>query len=144
MADNRLIIDHSERLAQYAPGIIDNSTIVYDGTQINGAAATSIGHAVTLTAANTVALCADADHIYGVLTEVEWDGKCTIQIQGYVQLPGGVSALLTSGLAIVGALGAASAKGFVRGVVIATLADVAKGRGEIVDPTTTTAVWVRL
>lgn len=142
MADNRTVIDHSERLAQYAPGIVDNSTIVYDSTLIGGSA--GVGKAVVLTAANTVALAADADHIYGVLTQVEWDGKCTIQVQGYVQLPGGTAALLTTGLAVVGALGAASAKGFVRGVAIATLADVAKGRGEIVDATTTTAVWVRL
>jgi len=142
MADPRLIIDYTELQAEYAPAIIDNSTITYDSTQLHGSA--QIGLAVTLSGDGTVALCADADPVYGVLSEVEYDGKCRVQIEGYAQLPGGASATLTPKLKFVGALGASSAKGYIRAIAPATLADVAAGRGRIVDHSVTTAVWVQL
>lgn len=142
MADPRTVLDYTELQAEYAPAIIDGSTITYDPTKIGGSA--SVGLAVTLSSDGTVALCADGDPVYGVLTEVEYDSKCTVQVEGYVQLPGGASALLTPKLKFVGALGASSAKGYIRAIAVATLADVAAGRGMIVDHSVTTAVWVRL
>src|SRR3954465_13099006 len=89
---------------------IRNSTIVYDGTAANGAATTMIGKAVTFSADDTVALCADGDAVLGKLLVVEKDLKCSVRIHGYVTLPGGASATLTRGKKVVGALGAASAK----------------------------------
>lgn len=142
MADNRTSVELSEVLAEYVPAIIDNSTIVYDKTIADGSA--QVGLAVTLSGDNTVALCADADPVYGLLSMVEYDGKCSVQIEGYATFPGGLAATLTDGLKIVGALGASSARGYIRGINNATIADVAKGRGRIVNSGTATAVVVQL
>lgn len=142
MADPRNIVDFTEVQADYVTMIADGVTITYDSTKIRGSVAVDL--AVTLSASKTVALAADGDPIFGKLVMVEPDGKCTVQNDGFATLPGGTAALLTPGLKYVGALGAAAAKGFIRGIAIATLADVAKGRGKIVDATDTTNVAVEL
>lgn len=121
---------------------IDDSTITYDASEVGGSA--QVGLAVTFSAANTVALAADADHIVGKLIKVEADGFCNVQTKGVMTLPGGDSATLTLGLPIVGDLGAASAKGYVRIANSAVAAELAKARGEIRDASTTTAVVVSL
>lgn len=130
---------------------IDNSTIVYDGTKANGAATTMIGFAVTFSADDTVALAADGDAVVGKLISVTADNKASVRVLGFVTLPGGASATLTRGKKIVGALGAASAKGYIRDVVVAggTYAaaeanEAQKARGLIIDVGTTTAVGVIL
>jgi hypothetical protein len=130
---------------------IDNSTIVYDGTAANGAATTMIGKAVTLSADDTVALAADGDAVVGKLISVEADNKCSVRVHGFVALPAGASATVTRGKKIVGALGASSAKGYIRDAVIAggTYAaaeanEIQKARGLIIDVGTTTAVGVIL
>lgn len=121
---------------------VDNVTLVYDGNQIGGC----VGHdlAVTLSGDSTVALTADAQSVYGQLVQVEWDGYCTVKAGGFMKLPAGSAATVTPGTKIVGALGAASAKGFIRSVAAATLAEVAVARGIIVDHSDTTNVVVRL
>jgi hypothetical protein len=121
---------------------IDNSTIVYSATEDNGSA--QVGLAVTFSADRTVALTADGNRVVGKLIKVEADNKATVQTEGYVQLPGGASASLTVGKAIVGALGASSARGYIREVATATAAELGVCRGEIVDNDTATAVWVKL
>ena len=130
--------------AVYATFLIDNSTIVYDATKANGAAATMIGQAVSLSAAATVQLASDAEAIVGKLIKVEADNKATVQVRGFMTLPGGASATLTRGLKIVGALGAASAKGFIRIAASATAAEIVAGIGQIIDASTTTAVVVHI
>lgn len=120
--------------------LIDNSTIVYDGTLANGAAATMIGKAVTLSAARTVALAADADPVIGKLISVESDNKCNVQDGGFMDLPGGTAAALTLGCTIVGAL-LAAAKGYIR---VSVAAESPKARGAIIDAAVTTAVIVKL
>jgi hypothetical protein len=93
----------------------DNSTIVFDPTQPDGAPATMIGKAVTFAAsADTVKLAADGDPIMGKLLKVEKDGLCSVQIRGNTTLPAGASATCTPGRKQVGALGAASALGYIR------------------------------
>lgn len=121
---------------------IDNSTIVFDATQAGGAAATMIGQAVTWSAADTVALCADGDYVLGKLIKVEQGNFATVQVGGFTTLPGGASATLTQGKSVVGALGAASAKGFVREVATATAAELGRQHGSIVNAAVTTAVVV--
>lgn len=121
---------------------IDGSTITYDATKAGGAAATMIGKAVTLSTHGTVALAADAEPILGELIQVESDGFCAVRTGGYCTLPGGASATLTPGTKIVGALGASSAKGYVRTAAAATLAEVNASRGLIIDSSTATAVEV--
>ena len=130
---------------------IDNSTITYDATKANGAATTMIDKAVTFSADDTVALCADGDAVVGKLISVTADLKCSVRVKGFVTLPGGASATLTRGKKIVGALGASSAKGYIRDVVVAagTYAaaeanEAQKARGMIINVGTTTAVGVLL
>ena len=121
---------------------IDNSTIIYSATANNGSS--QIGLAVTFSADDTVALTADGDAVAGKLIMVSADNKCTVQIEGGMTLPGGASATLTRGSAIVGALGAASAKGYIRTAASATAAELIKARGMIFNNADTANVTVFL
>jgi hypothetical protein len=144
MADPRNAVDFEGIGILTATYKIDNSTIVYDATKPNGAATTMIGKAVALSADDTVRLAEDGDAIEGKLLLVESDDKCTVQVGGYTDLPGGASATLTRGSAIVGALGASSAKGHIRSAASGTAAELIKCRGRIIRNATTTAVVVHL
>lgn len=128
--------------ADYLTFKYDNSTIAYDSTKARGAAAAMLDKAVTLSADATVALCADGDAVAGKLYRVEPDGKCLVQYKGCLSLPGGASATLTRGNKVVGALGAASAKGYIRDAASGTAAEIVKGRGLILDKSDLTAVVV--
>jgi len=143
MANPRNVTDTEGIDAVYATFAIDNSTIVYDGTKVGGAATTMLNKAVTFSAASTVALAADGDAIVGRLDLVEADNKCSVQVGGYTNLPGGTGATLTRGFKFVGAL-LSSAKGYIREVASATAAELNKGRGQIVDATDTAAVKILL
>jgi hypothetical protein len=137
-------VNNAESGARRKTYKIDNSTIVYDGTKANGAATTMIGKAVTLSAADTVALAADGDAVIGKLILVEQDNKCAVQVEGVMTLPGGDSATLTLGSKIVGALGAASAKGYIRSAASGTAAELVKCRGYIDNAADTANVVVDL
>lgn len=135
-------VSHSGNDAHYETYKIDNSTITYDATKVDGSA--QVGLAVTLSAANTVALAADGEAVLGKLVKVESDNKCSVQDGGYMTLPAGDSATTTLGKKIVGDLGAASAKGYIREVATATAAELGVARGIIVDAGTATAIVVKL
>lgn len=122
--------------------LIDNSTITYSATVTGGSA--SVGLAVTFSADDTVALAVDGNAVVGKLVKVESDNKAVVQTGGYLTLPGGSGASLTRGKKIVGALGAASAKGYIREVATGTAAELGVARGFITNAATTTAVVVRL
>jgi hypothetical protein len=138
----RAVVDFSGLDAHYTTLNGDGATIVYDPTQPGGHAA--IGRAVSLSAGGTVQLTADADRVLGKLITVEADNRCVVQDDGYMQLPGGLAATLTLGLAIVGATGTAGARGFIRAVATAVAAELGKSQGEIIDATDATNVWVNL
>jgi hypothetical protein len=121
---------------------IDASTIIYDASKAGGSA--QVGLAVTFSAANTVALAADGDAVIGKLILVESDDKANVMTHGTMTLPGGASATLTLGAKIVGALGASSAKGYIRSAASATAAELVKARGFIDNAATATAVVVTL
>lgn len=121
---------------------IDDSTITYDATKAGGSA--QVGLAVTLSADDTVALCADGNAILGKLILVESDDKANVMTEGTMTLPGGDSATLTLGATIVGALGAANAKGYIRSAASGTAAELVLARGRIENNDTTTAVVVTL
>ena len=121
---------------------IDNSTITYSATAKGGSS--QIGLAVTFSADDTVALTADGDPVVGKLLFVSADNKCTVQIEGGMTLPGGASATLTRGSAIVGALGASSAKGYIRSAASGTAAELIKARGMIFNNADTANVAVFL
>lgn len=140
MADPRDRVVFDSIGALYVTYKTDNSTIVYDATKANGSA--SAGLAVTLSADGTVALCADADEVIGKLITVSSDNKASVQTSGYMLLPGGDGATLTVGSRVVGDLGAASAKGYIRDV--AASGEEASASGRIHDKSDTAAVVVKL
>lgn len=142
MADPRKTVKYAGMMSKEATFAIDNDTITYSATQNNGSA--SVGLAVTLSAANTVALAADGEFVLGKLIKVDADNYATVQVEGYVELSGGNGATLTRGKAIVGALNASNAKGYIREVATGTAAELGRQRGFIQDAGTTTAVVVKL
>ena len=106
-----------------------DSTIIFDNTKAKNSA--QAGLAVTLTADDTVGLCADGDAVIGRLEIVHAGGQgggtiCSVQVRGFAKLPLGNAASVTRGNKIVGALGVASAKGYIRGVNTATAAELGK------------------
>lgn len=130
---------------------IDGVTIVHDATQARGAVVATLDKAVSLSADDTVQLCADGDPVFGKLLKVESDGFCAVQRWGLVTLPAGLSATVTRGRSIVGATGTAGARGYIRQTVspAATYAQAeqieqARGRGTIINVADTTAVVVDL
>ena len=127
---------------QYRTYKIDASTITYSATAAGGSS--QVGLAVTFSADDTVALTADGSAVIGKLILVESDGKCNVMTDGTMTLPGGDSATLTVGATIVGALGADSAKGYIRSAASGTAAEWVKARGRIENNDTTTAVVVTL
>lgn len=120
---------------------IDASTITYLATAPNGSS--QVGLAVTFSADDTVQLVGDGEFVLGKLISVDKDGYCVVQIGGMMKLPGGTSASLTRGKAIVGDL-LVSAEGYIREVNTATAAELGVMQGKIINNGTTTAVVVNL
>lgn len=123
---------------------IDGVTIVSDRLAVNGAAATMIGKAVSRSTDDTVQLASDGEHIVGKLILVESDGFCTVQTEGYADFQLGASATVTKGHPIVGALGAASAKGFIRNAVAAGDEAGLLGAHRVVNSAATPTIIVHL
>ena len=149
MADPRAAVKFEEIGATYATFKIDNSTITYDATKGGGSA--SVGLAVALSADATVALTAADDTVLGKLIRVESDNRATVQIGGAMTLAAGASVSVTAGKKIAGALGASSARGYIKEVANAgsspsqtEVNNILKGRGLILDASDTTAVAVWL
>lgn len=115
-----------------------DATIVYSATEAGGSV--SVGKAVSIESNNLVTLVGDGENVLGKLISVDSDGFCTVQHHGFMTLPGGSGATLTAGLKIVGALGAASAEGYIK--VAST--EHTLSRGMILDSSTATAVVVLL
>jgi hypothetical protein len=142
MADPRNTVSFTDIDYDAVTFISDGSTIVYDSTKAGGSA--SVGLAVTLSGNGTVALAADGDKIIGKLISVESDDRAAVQTDGFVTLPAGSGATVTRGTSIVGALGASSAKGYIRTTASATAAELVKQTGTIIDVADTAAVVVYL
>lgn len=142
MSNPRATVEVAGLRTYRVSGTYDNSTVLYDATKANGSS--QVGLAVTLTSGDLIALAGDGEPIYGKLVQVEADGTCVIERGFGVVLPGGTSASLTRGKAIVGDL-LVSAKGYIREVATATAAELGvMGGSAIIDPSTTTAVVVNL
>lgn len=150
MADPRKAVDFEGIGGRYESLLADGSTIVFDVTKAGGSAA--VGLAVKLSGNSTVALCVDGDRVHGKLVNVESDGVCNVQTGGDTTLPAGNGATVTAGFGFVGALGAASAPGYIRQAA-ATGAAYAEGAADdtqaargnvIIDASTATAVKVRI
>jgi hypothetical protein len=122
----------------------DGSTIAYDATVANGAAVA--GRAVGLVAgtANTVELVVAGQAILGRLDHVESDGSVAVQIEGECKLPQGNAVTVARGGRIVGALGAASARGFIGPADGTSGTTALAGRHNVLDVSVTTAISVML
>jgi hypothetical protein len=126
-ATGRLAIGFDDQRYDAQTFWADNTTIVFDQTQAEGAAATMIGKAVSFAAAaDTVKLAADGESVIGKLLKVEKDGACTVQTRGNATLPAGNAATITPGIRQVGALGAASALGYIRNANSAVAAELVR------------------
>ncbi|MCI0489380.1 MAG: hypothetical protein L0229_22535 [Blastocatellia bacterium] len=142
MADPRKTVLNTDVEGPTRTYKIDNSTIVYDKTKTGGSA--QVGFAVTFSADDVVKLTEDGEAVVGRLELVEADNFCVVRVNGPVSLPGGDSATLTLGKKIVGDLGVAGAKGYIREVATATAAELGVARGRIVNNNDTAAVVVEL
>lgn|SRR3990167_9413514 len=133
MSDPRLTSDFQGQNATFLTCPIDNSTIVYSATVAYGSS--QIGLAATFTTAGdgTVKLTEDGEFVLGRITLVTHDNYATVQVGGAMRLPPGSGATITEGKEIVGDLGAASAKGYIREVATATAAELGVARGFIVE-----------
>lgn len=127
--------------ARYQTFDIDDDTIEFDVDQEGGSA--QVGLAV-VKVGDTIELTDDASGVLGELVSVEQDGRATVQTHGEMGLPAGDGADVTEMLPIVGALGPAGARGYIREVDSAVAAELAVARGFIDDPSTTTDVRVQL
>lgn len=114
------------------------TTITYDNTKKGGSAA--CGLAVTINSSGQVALTQDGNVVIGKLLFVNGDNVATVQIAGAMFLPPGASQTLTPGNGCVGALGASSAKGYIRqpaalsgSYVQTTQQDISNQRGRVLD-----------
>ena len=142
MANPRDTVEYDGLFAEYATYKIDNSTITYSATAVNGSS--QVGLAVTFSADNTIQLVGDGEFVLGKLISVDKQNKAVVQVGGFMELPGGSGATLTRGKAIVGDLGAASAEGYIREVATATAAELGVCRGFIQAPGTASATVVKL
>ncbi len=148
MTDPRTVVRHDGNHARYETFRIDGTEITFSATAAGGSA--QVGLAVALGSDDTVDLAGDGEAVLGKLIAVESDGFCTVQIGGFCTLPGGNAATLTLGRKVVGALNAASAKGYVKvfaaggSYTAAEVALAAATRGLIINNDVTTAVIVDL
>ncbi len=133
MADPRDTLDFRGQHAKFLTLEIDASTITYLETADNGS--DQVGLAVTFTTAGdgTVKLTEAGEFVLGRLAQVSADGYCTVQVEGVMKLPPGSGASITEGKQIVGALGASSAKGYIREVATGTAAELGVSRGFIIE-----------
>lgn len=90
--------------------------IVFDRNNKNGSA--QAGMAVMQSGDGEVALITNGMQLHGKLVKVEEDGFCTVQDEGYIDVP-------TDGTAITFAAGATGANGVVGGAVAGTVKSAA-------------------
>lgn len=140
MSDPRENVDFEGLKVHRATYKIDGTTIVYDATKVGGSE--QVGLMATLAAAKTAGLVGDGEAILGKIVSVS-NGYCVIE-EGYTTAPAGEGATLTLGAKVVGDLGPSSAEGYIRAVDSAVAAELAVGRGQIIDASDTTAVIIKL
>lgn len=136
-----LNLSYGEIAPVYATFEIDDSTITYDADEEGGS--DKVGLAVALTAGGLIETAGDGEEVVGKLVLVEADGAATVQVAGFMTLPGGTGATLTPGKKIVGDL-LVAAEGYIREVATGTAAELGVARGMIVNPSDTDAVVVYL
>jgi len=142
MADPRSTSTHRlgtnpKRILTYK---IDGADITYDATQPYGSAVA--GRAVMLSGNGIVRLTGSGTSVLGKLLHVEKDGYCAVQTEGVVDLPKGDGAIAADAQ-IVGDVRTA-ARGYVRSVAPATLAEVAVAGHKVINAADAEAVEIEL
>jgi hypothetical protein len=148
MADPRADVGSVDVDLEFATFKIDNSTITYSKTADYGSASAGVNLMVSISANDTVQLVSDAEALAGRLEEVYSDNFARVAVRAKrMKMKGGDAATLTLGSKMVGALGAASAKGYVRSVaattgsyVQGTATETQRGRGTIINNDATNPV----
>lgn len=133
MSDPRASIAFDGQFHEELTFQIDASTITYLETADNGSASVGLGVTSTSAGDGTVKLLEDGEGVLGKLLKVSSDGYCTVQVGGVMRLPQGNGASITEMKRIVGALGAASAKGYIREVNTAVAAELGVARGLLLE-----------
>ena len=115
---------------------IDNSTITFERGVGNGTS--HVGRWCSLSADMTVQLAADGEGLVGKLLKVQANGLATLEFEGArMKADAGDGITLVRGRGIVGALGAASARGYVRNPVVTAnatgIAERLAARGTVID-----------
>jgi hypothetical protein len=123
----------------------DGTDIVHDATQPGGSAV--VGRAVMVSGNGIVRLTGAASPVLGKLVLVEPNqgggaGWCTVVVGGTIDLPKGDGAITVDSKIVGDVLSAA--RGYVRSVAAATLAEVAVAKHHVLDVTTATAIEVNL
>jgi hypothetical protein len=124
--------------------LADGSTIAFDATQALGDDV--VGRAVGLVAGtqNTVELVVAGQDVLGRLDHVESDGAVVVQIEGECKLPQGNAVTVVRGDKITGALGPASARGYIGPADPTSATTSLSGRHTVLDVAVTTAISVML
>lgn len=124
--------------------LADGSTITFDATSALGSAVA--GRAVGLVSGtqNAVELVVAGQDVLGRLDHVESDGSVVVQIEGECKLPQGNAVTVVRGDRITGALGAASARGFIGPADTTSAATANSARHQVLDVAVTTAISVML
>lgn len=118
MANPRQVVVHDGIGFRALTFKIDASTILWSETAKFGTVSAGLAVALVPGTEDTVELVSDGQAVLGRLDHVEGDGFATIQIEGQCYLPAGDSQTLIRGSKVVGALGASSAKGYIRNAVV--------------------------
>jgi hypothetical protein len=105
-----------------------------------------VDRAVGLKAASNrvVELVAADQDVLGRLVNVAQDGACAVQIEGECKLPQGNAVTVVVGDKIVGALGPASARGYIGPAVGTSGTTALVGRHQVLEVAVTTAISVYL
>lgn len=119
---------------------IDGVTITYSATEEYGSA--QVGLVVKVTSSKVIALPSTGEGFIGVLELVEADGAATVRTSGYARAKKG-DGTLTAGTKMVADVRTA-AKGYVRSVAAATLAEVAVARHSVIDVADADSVQIKL
>jgi hypothetical protein len=142
MADPRDEAAYDGIAAHYTTYEHDN-TIVFDATKTGGSE--QAGLAVTIVDDKKVGLVGDGQAVKGKLILVEAGGMCNVQDEGYLTgMKVGDGGALTPGAKVVGDLGPANAKGYIRDVNAAVAAELLAARGEVIDATDAADATVKL
>jgi hypothetical protein len=145
MANPRLITGPRDGIGYRAETFkADGSTIVFDATAANGSAVAGRAVSHVVGTQDAVELSAAGQAILGRLDHVEGDGSVVVQTEGECKLPQGDAVDVVRGDRIVGALGPASARGYIGPAAGTSGTTALAGRHRVEDDAVSTAISVYL